>query len=224
MLFDKAIVLEAVKLDMEPKDKRKTAEHELAMGLALDDLSMRLRSQSFITSYTTSVSSDSREVTVRGDNDDLRFIFAITMGTGTDYRVMEFENAQQFLRDHNSPEASAGKPDRFTILESSEGYPTVRFNKPLASTETMKVYYYLDVTPDNISASRSVACVTAGTKAYFYGISSEKGAINYAQFQNLAALSRASDTFTPRGTKEIHLSREDKMIRSTVKSLQRGRR
>ncbi len=224
MIFDKASCLSLVKLALSVKDKKRTGDQELAMGGALDDLSLRLRSKSFLTSYDVTVADAARTKELRGDNDDLRGIFALKIGTGSTARVLEYRDPQQFLRTHDASDATAGKPNFFTILTASEGFPTVKFNIPLDGAETMTVYYYLELSPDNVSASRSIAAVTAGTLAYFYGIGEAAGVPYYAQFVQLASLSRASDTFTPETSGVFRLSKEDQAIRRTIGGIRPNRR
>jgi len=224
MLFDLPAVVSAVKVSLNNVDKKRSNDINIAIGLALDDMSMRLRSKAFLTSYDVTITAALREKELRGDNDDLRSLFALVMGSGANYRVLEHENEQQFLRDHNDPQATAGRPTRFTQLVSSEGFPTVRFNLPLSESENLKVYYYLELSPENISASRSISAITSGALAYFHGVDSASGQAYYNRYRELSALARASDSFTPEVIKPFHISREDKKIKSIQHQLAQRRR
>lgn len=224
MIFDKTQAIELVKQPMTGIERGKTTQITLAMGAALDELSMRLRSKSFLHSYEETVSANARTFDVRGEADDLRSIFAIKLGSGTSQRVLEWVEEQEFLRDHDDPDEVAGEPNKYTQLVSVEGYPQIKFNKPLDSAETIKVYYYQDMTPDNLSAGRSIAAVVAGTQAYFWGIGSEKGLPYYQSFKALAALSRASDTFIPTAPTEMRISEELRTIMATANNIRAVRK
>ncbi len=224
MIFTKETALNLVRQGMTPTERRNVNAQENAMAAALDDLAMRMRSASFLGSYTVNLSTGDRQKTLTGEANDLRHLFALAIGSGEDARVLEYEETQEFLRDHNDPNATAGKPDRFTVLGSEEGYPVVRFNCPLEEDETLTVYHYVDVTPENVSMVRSIPAVVFGTKAYFYGLESERGALLYVAFKELAALSREADTFTPAVSISLPLSRDDQSIRQTVNQIARTRR
>ncbi len=240
MPLDKGVVIKRAKMALYGADKKNTTELELALASALDDLSMRLKSEAFITNYTETVPSGSRTHTLTGQFNELKRIFALKLGDGTEQRVLEYVNPQQFLREHDRPDAvvtpSVGNPNKYTILDSDDGHPIVKFNLPLAQAETITVYHYVELTVNNVAASRSAAALVAGTIAYFCGIKNPllqnpdgttkrpSGSSYYTEFKSLAALSRASDTFTPLETKEFELSKQDKRIRSTVKGRMRMRR
>lgn len=224
MIFDKDQCLKLVGGWLTSGDRRRTDHLELSMGAALDELANRLRSKSYLSSYETTVAAAAREKELTGDNDNLRHIFALTLGTGAYYRVLIYREPGQFLRDHNDPEESAGRPNYFTQLEASAGFPTVRFSSPLIASETLKVYYWEDLTPDNLSAARSMTVVASGTAAYFYGPASEQGAGYHAMFRELAALSRAADSFLPNIAVKLGLSQEDKAVRQVIRNLQLDRR
>lgn len=224
MLFDLEAVQNSMKISMTAIDRRRSDHISLSLGLALDDLSMRLRSAAFLTSYEETVAANAREVTLRGNNDDLRAIFALQIGSGVDQRMMQYIERQQFLRDHNSATASAGQPSFFTILESTDGFPTVRFSLPLQAAETLKTYYYLELSPDNVSASRSIAAIVSLALGYFYGVDSPGGQAHYARGKELTVLSRGSDSFTPDAIIPIRMSRENQSIRRTQNALARQRR
>ena len=224
MLFDLVAVEDSIKISLSSVDRKRGSDITLSIGLALDDMSMRLRSRSYLTNYEETISADAREATLRGDNDDLRAIFAIQMGSGVDQRMLRYVEEQQFLRDHNSATISASQPTIFTVLGSTEGFPTVRFNVPLQTAETLKAYHFLELSPQNISAARSISAVVSLSLGYFYGVGSEGGQAHYARGRELVVLSRSSDSFTPEATIPIKLSREDQTIRREINSLARQRR
>lgn len=224
MIFDKTQAVKIVKLPMTNVERTKTGDITLAMGAALDELSMRLRSKSFIRSYETTVSAAARSHDVTGESDDLRSIFALKLGSNEYQRVLEYVRPQKFLRRYDGPDASAGRPNKYTQIVSAEGYPTIKFNLPLEVAEVLKVYYYMDITPDNISASRSIAAVVAGTQAYFWGIRSAKGESYYEAFEKLAALARASDTFISTAPTEFTISEELRSIMAVAHGIRYGRR
>ena len=223
MIFDKASAIKMVKVSMSAVDKRRSQDIELSMGVALDELAMRMRSEAFVLSYTETFAADARTKTLKGNNLDLRSIFALKLGTGSDQRVLEYRNAQQFLRDHDAPDTATGAPSLWTILVFEDGFPTIKVNVPLAKAETLTVYYYVDMTPDNVGVSRSIAAVVSGTLAHFYGIDSEKGVPNYQRFKELAALAKGSDTASPETQSILPLSREDKTLRAVIRTMQTGR-
>ena len=224
MLFDLVKVEKSIKISLSATDRKRGADITLSIGLALDDMSMRLRSKSYLTNYSETIAVNDREATLKGNNDDLRAIFALQMGSGVDQRMMTYIEEQQFLRDYNSATVSAGQPTIFTVLGSSEGFPTVRFNLPLQTAETLKVYYFLELSPQNISAARSIAAVVSLSLGYFYGVDTPSGQAHYARGRELVALSRGSDSFLADATIPIRLSREDQLIRREINSLARERR
>ena len=213
-MFDKAAVFKLVDLALSPAQRRNTSKKEVALGACVDEMGQRLRSAGFIRSYTETVSADDREVTLRGDNYDLRSIYALKLGTGSDARVLEYIHPQQFLRDYDSPDADAGDPQYFTQLKSVEGYPTIKFDVPLDSEDTLTVYYHVELTPDNLAMSRSVSAATAGTLAWYFGIATEAGQNYYANFRDLIRLARAADTYVPDTPSVFRLSKEDRNIRA----------
>jgi len=224
MQFDLAATIKAIKVSLTTAQKARGPDINTSISLALDDLSLRLRSKSFMTDYTLTVADAKREVELRGDNDDLRSIFALQIGSGVDQTVLDFVELNQFLRDHNSTTAAAGIPTKFTQTTANEGYPTVRFNKPLDGAQSLKVYYYLELSGENISASRSISAVVQGSLAYFHGLGSPQGQIHYKAFEDLAASSKGADSFVPETLVPIEIPRQDKLIKRTQNALRAQRR
>ena len=224
MIFDETAVLKLVKVNLTAAQKTKTEGLRLSMACALDDLSMRLRSASGIKSYTVSVSANSREVTLRGEADDLRYIFALKIGSGDYERILKYRDPELFLEKYEDEDATADYAKYYTQITASDGFPVIRFSEPLAAAETLTVYYYVDVTPDNMVFMRSISAVVAGTLAYFHGVDSERGIALYMQFKELAALARASDNFQPDRASPINLDRETRDIMAEQHSLRSARK
>ena len=126
MKFDQTSVLALARLALDKSDKRRTDDLRLAMSAACDDMVLRMRSHSYVRSYTVDLAADDREVTLSGDNYDLKYIFALKIGTGDDQKVLIPEDEQQFLRDYDNPSEEADLPTYYSILEADEsGYPKV---------------------------------------------------------------------------------------------------
>ncbi len=223
MIFSTEQVMDLVKLSLTPQEKKRTADIRLAMGAALDELSMRLKSQSFLTSYSQTVSADTRTLQLKGNNDDLRYLFALKMGTGSEERILSYIEQQSFLRDYDSSDAADGVPAVYTILNSSEGFPVVKFDRALDVSQTLITYYYVDITPDNMTFSKSMSAVAAGTLAYFFGPTTVRGAPSYLQFQQLASLARASDDPLASEPTDILLSRQDRNLNRIIRTKQIAR-
>lgn len=222
MLFDKAKVLELVRMGMPETDKRKTAMQEMALGAALDDLALRLRPKSFLTSYDEALLSGVRELELSGQNDDLREIFAIRVGTGDKFRILEYKTPQDFLATFETTDS--GYPAYFTVLTGSvDGFPLVRFDVQAAQQETMTVYYHMDMTPDNVALAKSISAIAAGTIAYFYGTKSEVGAPYYEQFKELATLTRETNTFVNKPILDVPLNDQERSVMETLREIRRSR-
>jgi hypothetical protein len=225
MLFNKATAIELVKNSLTVQERKQLGRIELALGACLDDLSNRIKSSNFMRSYDVTVASGDREETLSGNDEDLKYIFALQMGTGTTQRMLEWVDPQSFLRDYNASNASAADPTHFTILEhNSEGWPTVRFNTPTDGAETLKVYYWLEMAPNQVAVNLSVAPVVQGTLAYFYGTSTEKGAFAYERFKEAARLTRSSNEVNPTGGKRFRLPRDQKSILASQRNIKNSRR
>jgi len=212
-MFDKAAVFTIVDQALSPTDRRKTGAKEIALAVCMDEMGQMLRSKGFITSYAETLAINTREATLTGDANDLRAVFALKLGTGNTARVLEYTDLQQFLRDYDDSSADAGLPNRFTVLKSTDGYPTIKFECPLSTSDTLTVYYHIELTPDNMAMSRSISAAAAGTLAWFFGTATESGQIYHQQFRQLVRLARESDTFTPDAPTEFRLPRQDRNIR-----------
>jgi len=223
MIFDKKQVIEGVKLALETKDKAKKSQLDIALGLCLDDMCMRLKSTSFLENTEESMSTGDREINLIGLNNDLRYIFALKFLGSSTKTPLTRVTPEIFLKDYDDPNASAGEPTIYTVLSSDQGHPTIKLDKPLQKDDTLTVYYFADMTPDNITKARSIAAAVAGTTAYFFGIQSIQGAPYYQSFEKLVMLARASDSFESNAPSMFRMSRADRNI-YTQKQQIRSRR
>ena len=214
--FDKVACLDLVKASLTSADKKRTEALEIAMAGCLDDLSLRLKTKATRTTVEETISADEYEITLRGANDDLNQIFALSLGTGNYRRVLTYEDDGKFLKNRDPSAESVGRPKIYTHLTSEDGFPTITLSAPLEEAETLTVYYYPQLTSSEISKARSIACVAAGTLAWFKGIGEEPGASYYRRFEELAGLTRADDTFLSQKVYPLELSHEDRDIRSAV--------
>lgn len=239
--FDARTAIAQAKMALpEQSDRNRTRELNVALSMALADLSDRLRSQSYLTSDTDSIASGSRTHVIKGKYQDAKRIFALKLGSGVEERVLEFVDPQEFLRTYDSSVAPAGNPVKYTILNSSGGFAEIKFASPLSGTETLTVYYFTEFTPDNIALVKCTQAVVAGTVAYFCGVATgaiykydpiaqanvlkrPSGKDYYEAFEKQAKLSRAADSYTPYAPIQKELSIQDKNIMGTLKNIQRGR-
>jgi len=242
MPFDKMTAIIQVKQNLpDPADQNRTMDIEQSMSMALADLSARLRSQAYMTYYTDTVAAGDRTYTVEGEYKEAKRIFAIKLGSGTTERVLEYDDPQQFLRSSDSSATTGGSPTRYTILNSVDGFPVLKFNCPLSGAEIITIYHFVEFTVDNIAMVKCSSAVIVGTLAYFCGIATPaiykydpisqsnvvkrpSGEKYYAAFEKLVKLSRAADTATPYVPIQFELAGQDKNIRSIIKSIQRGRK
>lgn len=222
MFFDKSVVFEAVKDKLTGKEKSDLRAVELALILALDDLSLRLKSDSMLTSSTVSVSSGDKTFTFSGASGavDLESIFAITISSGTTKQVVQFIDQKAYLRDYETQTITAGVPEYFSIFASSFGSPTIKFERELNADATVTVYYFQELTPDTLSFSKSITPFVMGTLAYFYGAGTEQSAAYMQRFEKLIVHMRADDKFVTEPETDVELNSFDK----SIKSLQAGYR
>lgn len=228
MLFNKATTIQLIKRSLSTSEKKDTAGIEIALGAAIDDLAKRTRSSRFLRSYDLSVAATLREKEVNGNNEDLAHIFALKLGTGVNQRTLEWVDPQSFLRDLDSPTVSAGLPQKYTILTySSEGWPIVRFDRPLGGTETMKVLYYIEVTGD-APVPMPATVLVQGTLAYFWGTGRQEpgrdGFMAYERFKEAARIERASASMNPEAGRRFRLNRDDRAIMGIQQVIRSRRR
>lgn len=217
MLLDKASVIKGVKLGMASADKAKTQEIELALTLCLDDYTTKYKSKSMLKSYSATITANDRTVTLEGDNSDLKYIFALKYASGTANEVvLEYIDPSLWLEEYDSSQESANIPSKFTQLGSEFGKPTVKFNCPALSSTTMLVYYYPEVTGDDISNARTGAAIVVGTKAYFYGLESVEGARLYEAYKDLIGGARAADEYIADIKSQFKMNQDDRKIYSAA--------
>lgn len=222
MIFDKTTVINGVKLSLSATEKRDTEGINLALGLCLDDLSNKLQSDSLITSWETTASADDRTLDLSGNANDLRYLFAIKIGSGSSQKVLDYIDKEEFLRERDDPSLTAGTPSYYTILTATDGTPTAKFDVPFDASTTVIVYYWPELTPDNINQARSAAAIVAGTVAWFRGIG-DAGATYYAQFEKLVGQMRASDNFLGEGQQTFRVNRFERNV-NVIKQNLRDRR
>ena len=223
MLFAKTQIIAGMKMQFrKPSDKAKSAEINLALALCLDELSNLIQSDSFVTSYSPSVAASDREITLRGAGNDLKFLFGIKYGSGETQALLTYEGPAIFLRDFDNPAATAGTPTVFTILTGNDGFPVIKFNVPAQAATTLTVYYWPEITPDNVQRGRSMAAIVTGAIAYFYGIDKE-GAGAYERFRQAIKNMRGADDFMPRKSTKLGLSKHQKDVFSLRRTMQNRR-
>lgn len=239
--FDAGTAITQAKMALpEQSDRNRTDELGIALSMALADLSARLRSQAYLSIDTDTIAGGNRTHVIKGKFQDAKRIFALKLGDGVNERVLNFIDPQEFLRNYDSPDATAGSPLKYTILNSSSGFAEIKFEAPLEISETLTVYYFTEFTPDNIALVKCTQAVVAGTVAYFCGIATPaiykydpisksnvlkrpSGKGYYDAFEKQAKLSRAADDYTPYAPIQKKLSIQDKNILGTVKNIHRGR-
>lgn len=224
MQFDKTTIVAGMKMAMAPVEKAKTAQINLSIALCLDDISMKLQSIGMMTSYDVTIAADTRTVTIDGSGSDMRNLYALKYGTGNDQKVLIYVEPRQFMAKYDNPSQAAGTPAYFTILESSEGYPVVKFDVPALSATTMTVYYFMDYHEGNMGYGRSAVAIVAGSLAWFWGIADGgKGQNYYERYKELLASMRAADTFLPKETSMFTMSKADRDIRGVIRTIVQGR-
>lgn len=217
MLLDKDKVLEGVRLALNKVDKARKDDQELALLLCLEELSTKLKSSSQLLSYTVTVSGNTREVTLEGDNSDLRYIFALKYGTGELQRVLRPIDSRIFLREYDNPSEAIGVPTKYTQLLSDGGFPKIKFNRPTEATDSLIVYYFPDIDEGNISLARSANAMIDGTLAYFFGKGTQEGQIYYQHFREMIKVARAGDDFIVNYQTRMQMSEDDVNIRGAGK-------
>lgn len=192
-LFDQSTIIEQVKTPMSPADKARGVDITRSLALCLDDLSSRLFDKGLATSRTiSSVAAGTRTLKLDGNNEDLKYIFAVKYGA--DKEIVEYRDALFFLKNHDSPTATAGSPGIFTVLVSDEGFPVIKFDKPTESTADILVYFFPYITADNVVLARNAAsAMVLGTQALFYGIGDGKGMTLWAEYKEAVKLARATN-------------------------------
>lgn len=224
MIFDKKQVINGVKAALTTKQKARKRDIDLALGLCLDDMCMRLKSTSFLENTTESMVAGDRTVNLMGTNSDLRYIFQLKFVGSSTSVPLDRVDPEFFLKNFDDPNASRGEPTVYTVLSSDMGYPTIKLDKPLQKDDTLTVYYFADMTPDNITKARSVSAAVVGTLAWFHGIGSLEGSSYYQRYEQLVMLARASDSFESNAPTGFTMSRTDKNIYAQIQTIRSRRR
>lgn len=193
MILDKASIVQGVKANLAPTDRARAADIDIAFNLCLDDLSTRLIAEGYLSSYTEAVTASAREVTLRGESDDLSYIFALKWST--ERKPMEFCGREDFLRLNDDPNAESGRPTIWTNLGMVDGFPTVKFNCPVSSALDLLVYYFADMTADNIKNLKFGSLIVDGTTANFLGKNTPAGLPFYQDYKEKVKLLRGPTTF-----------------------------
>lgn len=174
-MIDKTFIIDQARASASPTDSIKEDRWENAYVLAVADLSTRLIKANRLWSYEETISADDRTVVLEGQYEDLTHIFYLLYGTGSEESVLDYIDTEEFLKYHNSSEATAGTPTKFTFIGyNSQNKLQVKFDVPAESSTTLTVYYFKDINPLQVKDSEGPALVNL-TKAFFYGSESEAG-------------------------------------------------
>lgn len=225
MLFDYQQVFDAT------ADQIKTAGEvvqpqklERAIGLCLDDFTTRLSSRGFLASYQDTVDAAARTFTATGEAMDMKNIYLVRLGlNGAWEKPLTYRSPERIFSEDETGSQVAGTPSKYTILTSVDGWPLLRFNCELSEAMTIEVYYFVQMTPQNITRMRSQAVIVMGAAAYYLGIT-KNGAGFYSAYQELSALARATDDFRAQGSKQFEMNEDDKDFRQCARDIQLRRR
>lgn len=223
MIFDQAQIISAMGSQLTPAQRKQKGKVKSSLFLALDDLTMRLAQSSLLTSYEVAIAKGDRTVVLRGKASDLRYIFNLKFGSGENQGFLEWIDPEKFMKDFDNPAAGEGQPTRYTQLEAVDGFPKIKFDIPSSSASTLTVYYTSDLTADNINRARSSAVIVAGGLAYFHGVTSTLGMIQYRNFETLASLARASNDFKRPKSARFQVSKKDQQIMEAGRSIRNKR-
>jgi hypothetical protein len=221
MILSKADILSAAKDSFSQIDSLKGARWERALMLAVDDMATRMRSRSLIRSYTQTLSANTRTVTLSGESDDLRFIWCMKLGAGDNERVLDYQDPEAFLQDYDSSTAEAGHPTKYTVLKQEDGFPVIKLESPLSESEDLLVYYWYNLTTEEVVALRSITALVLATQAFFSGLQTPEGQGLYNGYAELVKLARANELPVPRGGPKLPLPRSEVMLRRQVKAMMR---
>jgi len=214
MLFDSETVIDAMKAQMSPSEKRADKKISTSLISVLDDMSTRMRSIAMVKNYTVSLATSDRTKTLTGNNNDLSYVYYLKIGSGDDQKLVRYRPPERFIEQYDNPSANAGIPAFYTIFESDDGSPTIKFDVPLEASNSLLVYYFAQTSQQNISRFRSMSAVVAGALAYFWGVASEKGAVQYALYKELMGLTKESDKFNQRHDTKFVMNKFNRDVRT----------
>ena len=211
MMFDKTTIIDGAKVGIravKKGDENRTDDIALALQLCLDDFSNRLKSEGFLTEDTQSVAVNDRSVALTGSYSDLKYLFVLKY----ENTFLDYVGQEEFLRQYDDSDVTAGTPAYFTVLSADDGVPTIKLDKPIAVAGTLTFYYFPEITEGNISQLRSASALVNGTISYFYN-GTEVGNAMYGRFVVGVAQMRAADKFLARPSRRIMPSTFDRGVR-----------
>jgi hypothetical protein len=223
MRLSKDDVIKLASLSLDAAAKKRQADLELALNGALDELSASLSAAGLLNSYDVALAANTRTTTLVGETNDLRYIHYIKINTTDHVRLLEYKELDYFLHTYDDPAAVADYANHYTITGATDGFPTIKLSCPLLVGETLTVYYFPDLSLNNISLVKSTSILANGTLAYFFGVGSQEGWGYYRTFTNSISKLIGAQRFRQPNPKELRLSAEDRAIRATVKSIARER-
>ena len=226
MILDLTTITASVKDQLtEANEKADSKRITRALNNCLDDLATRLATSGVLTSYSVTLAANSRTYTVQGEAEDFHYLFALKFGSGDQQKTLDYVDPDQFLLTYDNPSATAGVPFCFTILTNDQGDPVAKFNCPTSVSDTLVIYYSIDLTGNNIAQLRSGACVVAGTLAWFWGIADGRveaasgqyvpgrGERSYRIYLELSKLMRSSDHFIMKNKPRVGINSFDRSVR-----------
>lgn len=236
MILDLTTITESVKDQLtEPNERADANRITRAINNCLDDLAIRLITVGVLTSYSVTLAASSRSYTIRGEAADFHYLFAVKFGTSNEQGTLTYVDPGQFLLRYDNPSAVAGVPEYFTILTNDQGDPVVKFNCPTSASDTLVIYYSIDLTGNNVAQLRSGTAVIAGTLAWFWGIAdgrvdkisgqyvAGRGERSYRIYLELTKLMRSSDHFVMKLKPEVGMNNFDRGV-NEIRSDMRSRR
>lgn len=227
MLLDKGSIIAYVRdviRKISPADANDDAAINRALVVCLDNLSNRLRSSGMLVSAETTVASAARTASNLGDAAYVRYIFAVKIGSGNTEKVLTFSPMDVFIREHDSPAAESGTPEYYTVLaDGTTGQPTIKFDRPLSESMTLKVYFHPELTPDNMALARSLAAVSDGTLAHFFGIATEVGKNFYESYKDQIQGMLAGDRWASGQERKLQMGKTFRNARSIQRTIRNNR-
>lgn len=208
---------------LTPEQRSATARINRAFASALDEMSLSLKPKSLLRSHTQTVAANTRSVTLSGENDDLRSIFAVKYGDNENQVVLTFVDPSKFLRNYDNPAVQADTPAYFTFLASVEGKPSLKFNCPTVISASLVVYYNPEMTPEMTAELTSVSTLANGTASYFFGAHTQEGQVYDAKFRNSLTKLLGDNTFLAPPDKRFGVSERDLRVKAVQWSLRNAR-